>query len=106
MLPAIERRVLLLLGAERMIIVDLQKVFCGAARVLEPCNANAIYEDRYYLVGTSLACPVIDYEGPSPGGRAVRLSIPLARMLAYGCFRHGFGIPDWQTYLPGHWQRQ
>lgn len=47
----------LLLGAERMIIADLQKVFVEEV-VFRAIQCNAIFEDRY-LLGTSLARPVI-----------------------------------------------
>lgn len=54
--PAIEKKAMLL-GAERMIIVNLQKVFVEEL-VFRAIQCNAIYEDRY-LLGTSLARPVI-----------------------------------------------
>jgi argininosuccinate synthase len=47
----------MLLGAERMIITDLQKVFVEEL-VFRAIQCNSIYEDRY-LLGTSLARPVI-----------------------------------------------
>jgi len=47
----------LLLGAERMVIVDLQRIFVEQL-VFRAVQCNAIYEDRY-LLGTSLARPVI-----------------------------------------------
>ena len=47
----------LLLGAERMVIVDLQRIFVEQL-VFRAVQCNAIYEDRYIL-GTSLARPVI-----------------------------------------------
>jgi argininosuccinate synthase len=53
---AIEKKALLL-GAERMIIQDLQKVFVEQL-VFRAIQCNAIFEDRY-LLGTSLARPVI-----------------------------------------------
>ncbi|RMD42528.1 hypothetical protein DV735_g2596, partial [Chaetothyriales sp. CBS 134920] len=53
---AIEKKALQL-GAERMIIDDLQKVFVEQL-VFRAVQCNAIYEDRY-LLGTSLARPVI-----------------------------------------------
>jgi len=53
---AIERKALLL-GAERMVIVDLQRVFVEQL-VFKAIQCNAIFEDRY-LLGTSLARPVI-----------------------------------------------
>ncbi|RMZ86044.1 hypothetical protein DV737_g273, partial [Chaetothyriales sp. CBS 132003] len=53
---AIEKKALLL-GAERMIIEDLQRVFVEQL-VFRAVQCNAIYEDRY-LLGTSLARPVI-----------------------------------------------
>lgn len=53
---AIEKKALLL-GAERMIIVDLQRTFVEQL-VFRAVQCNAIYEDRY-LLGTSLARPVI-----------------------------------------------
>jgi argininosuccinate synthase len=53
---AIEQKALLL-GAERMIIEDLQRVFVEQL-VVRAVQCNAIYEDRY-LLGTSLARPVI-----------------------------------------------
>ncbi|RMZ86956.1 hypothetical protein DV736_g5813, partial [Chaetothyriales sp. CBS 134916] len=53
---AIEKKALLL-GAERMVIVDLQRVFVEQL-VFRAVQCNAIYEDRY-LLGTSLARPVI-----------------------------------------------
>lgn len=53
---AIEKKALLL-GAERMVIVDLQRIFVEQL-VFRAVQCNAIYEDRY-LLGTSLARPVI-----------------------------------------------
>jgi argininosuccinate synthase len=53
---AIEKKALLL-GAERMVIVDLQKVFVEQL-IFTAVQCNAIFEDRY-LLGTSLARPVI-----------------------------------------------
>jgi argininosuccinate synthase len=47
----------LLLGAERMVIVDLQRIFVEQL-VFRAVQCNAIYEDRY-LLGTSLSRPVI-----------------------------------------------
>ncbi|KAL9073677.1 MAG: hypothetical protein Q9161_002715 [Pseudevernia consocians] len=47
----------LLLGAERMVIADLQRIFVEQL-VFRAVQCNAIYEDRY-LLGTSLARPVI-----------------------------------------------
>ena len=46
-----------LLGAERMVIEDLQRVFVEQL-VFRAVQCNAICEDRY-LLGTSLARPVI-----------------------------------------------
>ena len=53
---AIERKALLL-SAERMIIVDLQRIFIEQL-VFRAVQCNAIFKDRY-LLGTSLARPVI-----------------------------------------------
>lgn len=53
---AVEKKALAL-GAEKMIILDLQKVFVDEL-VFRAIQCNAIYEDRY-LLGTSLARPVI-----------------------------------------------
>jgi argininosuccinate synthase len=53
---AIEKKALLL-GAERMVIVNLQRIFVEQL-VFRAVQCNAIYEDRY-LLGTSLARPVI-----------------------------------------------
>jgi argininosuccinate synthase len=53
---AIEKKALLL-GAERMVIEDLQKIFVEQL-VFRAVQCNAIFEDRY-LLGTSLARPVI-----------------------------------------------
>ena len=53
---AIEKKALFL-GAERMIIVDLQRAFIEQV-VFRAVQCNAIFEDRY-LLGTSLARPVI-----------------------------------------------
>ena len=53
---AIEKKALLL-GAERMVIADLQRIFVEQL-VFRAVQCNAIYEDRY-LLGTSLARPVI-----------------------------------------------
>lgn len=53
---AIEKKALLL-GAERMIIKDLQRIFIEQL-VFRAVQCNAIFEDRY-LLGTSLARPVI-----------------------------------------------
>ncbi|KAI1849508.1 hypothetical protein JX265_012759 [Neoarthrinium moseri] len=53
---AIEKKAMLL-GAERMVIEDLQKTFVEDL-VFRAVQCNAIYEDRY-LLGTSLARPVI-----------------------------------------------
>ncbi|KAL9134653.1 MAG: hypothetical protein Q9175_004159 [Cornicularia normoerica] len=53
---AIEKKALLL-GAERMVIVDLQRIFVEQL-VFRAVQCNAIYEDRY-LLGTSLSRPVI-----------------------------------------------
>ncbi|KFH48117.1 Argininosuccinate synthase-like protein [Hapsidospora chrysogenum ATCC 11550] len=52
----VERKALAL-GAEKMVIVDLQKEFIEQV-VFRAIQCNAIYEDRY-LLGTSLARPVI-----------------------------------------------
>jgi len=52
----VERKALAL-GAERMVIENLQKVFVEEL-VFRAIQCNAIYEDRY-LLGTSLARPVI-----------------------------------------------
>ena len=53
---AIEKKALQL-GAERMIIADLQREFVEQL-VFRAVQCNAIFEDRY-LLGTSLARPVI-----------------------------------------------
>ena len=53
---AIEKKALLL-GAERMIIANLQREFVEQL-VFRAIQCNAIFEDRY-LLGTSLARPVI-----------------------------------------------
>ena len=53
---AIEKKALLL-GAERMIIQDLQRGFVEQF-VFRAVRCNAIFEDRY-LLGASLARPVI-----------------------------------------------
>ena len=53
---AIEKKALLL-GAERMVIVNLQKTFIEQL-VFRAVQCNAIFEDRY-LLGTSLARSVI-----------------------------------------------
>jgi len=53
---AVEKKALQL-GAERMVILDLQKVFVEEL-VFRAIQCNAIFEDRY-LLGTSLARPVI-----------------------------------------------
>ncbi|OAQ73180.1 argininosuccinate synthase [Pochonia chlamydosporia 170] len=53
---AVEKKALAL-GAEKMVIVDLQKEFVEQL-VFRAAQCNAIYEDRY-LLGTSLARPVI-----------------------------------------------
>lgn len=47
----------LAIGAEKMVILDLQKVFVEEI-VHRAIQCNAIYEDRY-LLGTSLARPII-----------------------------------------------
>ncbi|ORY71036.1 argininosuccinate synthase [Pseudomassariella vexata] len=47
----------LALGAEKMVILDLQKEFVEEV-VFRAIQCNAIYEDRY-LLGTSLARPII-----------------------------------------------
>ena len=47
----------LALGAERMVILDLQKEFVENI-IHRAIQCNAIYEDRY-LLGTSLARPII-----------------------------------------------
>ena len=53
---AVEKKALAL-GAERMIIENLQKEFVEQI-VFRAIQCNAIYEDRY-LLGTALARPVI-----------------------------------------------
>lgn len=53
---AVEKKALAL-GAERMVIEDLQREFVEEL-VFRAIQCNAIYEDRY-LLGTSLARPVI-----------------------------------------------
>ncbi|KAI1820029.1 argininosuccinate synthase [Xylaria intraflava] len=53
---AVEKKALAL-GAERMVIDDLQQEFVDEL-IFRGIQANAIYEDRY-LLGTSLARPVI-----------------------------------------------
>ncbi|KAK3989563.1 mitochondrial phenylalanyl-tRNA synthetase [Cladorrhinum sp. PSN332] len=54
--PEVEKKALAL-GAERMIIEDLQREFVEEI-VFRSIQCNAIYEDRY-LLGTSLARPII-----------------------------------------------
>lgn len=54
--PEIEKKALKL-GAERMVIKDLQQEFVEQL-IFRAVQCNAIYEDRY-LLGTSLARPVI-----------------------------------------------
>ena len=54
--PEVEKKALAL-GAERMIIEDLQREFVDEI-VFRAIQCNAIYEDRY-LLGTSLARPII-----------------------------------------------
>ena len=54
--PAVEKKALAL-GAEKMIIEDLQQEFVEQI-VFRAIQCNAIYEDRY-LLGTALARPVI-----------------------------------------------
>ncbi|KAF7549685.1 hypothetical protein G7Z17_g6238 [Cylindrodendrum hubeiense] len=54
--PAVEKKALAL-GAERMIIDNLQQEFVDEL-IFPAIQCNAIYEDRY-LLGTSLARPVI-----------------------------------------------
>jgi argininosuccinate synthase len=54
--PEVEKKALAL-GAERMIIGDLQREFVDEI-VFRAIQCNAIYEDRY-LLGTSLARPII-----------------------------------------------
>lgn len=54
--PAVEKKALAL-GAERMVIEDLQREFVDEI-VFRAVQCNAIYEDRY-LLGTSLARPII-----------------------------------------------
>jgi argininosuccinate synthase len=53
---AVEKKALAL-GAERMVIEDLQREFVEEI-VFRAIQCNAIYEDRY-LLGTSLARPII-----------------------------------------------
>ncbi len=53
---AVEKKALAL-GAERMVIDDLQKEFLEEL-VFRGIQCNAIYEDQY-LLGTSLARPVL-----------------------------------------------
>jgi argininosuccinate synthase len=53
---AVEKKALAI-GAERMVIEDLQREFVEEL-VFRAIQCNAIYEDRY-LLGTSLARPVI-----------------------------------------------
>lgn len=53
---AVEKKALAL-GAERMVIEDLQQEFLEEL-VFRGIQCNAIYEDRY-LLGTSLARPVL-----------------------------------------------
>jgi len=54
---AVEKKALKL-GAEKMVILDLQKLFVDEMVFRGALGCNAIYEDRY-LLGTSLARPII-----------------------------------------------
>lgn len=75
----------LALGAERMVIEDLQREFVEEI-VFRAVQCNAIYEDRY-LLGTSLARPII-----------ARAQVRVAQQfncdyLSHGCTGKGVGSP-------------